>query len=126
MTKLERAVADLRADLGRDKGGLVKVFADQLEAVLDALEGAPVVEPEAEIRVVESFDDLFKDKNGRYFIGINVRCTKKLDAYPSVQIGDEGVVVRHNYNSRYVYGVRFEGFAYTNVNVTSDEIEVAG
>lgn len=36
--KLARAIKDLRADLNRDKGGLVKVFGDQLSLVLDALE----------------------------------------------------------------------------------------
>ena len=43
--KLARAIKDLRADLNRDKGGLVKVFGDQLSLVLDALEDTIPAEP---------------------------------------------------------------------------------
>jgi hypothetical protein len=121
-SKVQRAVTDLRADLARHEGGLVRVFADQLEAVLDALEGAPVVEPEPE--VVESFDDLFKDANGLWLLGLMVKTTKKVHAYPSLEIGTKGMVTGYNHNSSYIYRVQVADFA--TVSLARDEVTLNG
>lgn len=133
--KLTRAIADLRADLARDKGGLVRVFADQLEAVLDALEDKPDLVVKVDPKIVvsvpkeeDTFDigDLyasFKDYNGLWLLGLTVKATKKVTAYPSIEAGTEGMVVGYNHNSRYIYRVKFDAY-YNPVNMAHDEIEL--
>lgn len=130
--KLERAVADLRADLDRHEGGLVKVFADQLEAVLDALEGKPdltvQVNPKdvhvslREVSVVEDPYANYKDYNGLWLLGLTVKLSKPVNVYPSLAVGTFGRIMGYNYGNQYAYRVKFEG--YTTVNMSDDEIEL--
>ncbi len=132
-SKLERAVADLRADLARDKGKLVRVFADQLEAVLDALEDKPDLIVKVDPKVVVSVPKPdpkpkdpyrhFKDYNGMWLLGLTVKVAKKITAYPGIKVGTEGMVVGYNHNSRYIYRVKFDEY-FNTVNIAHDEIEL--
>lgn len=64
-SKLQRAIADLRVDVARNKGGLVRVFADQLTTVLDALEDERVltvkVSPKNVVSVPQSWDNVIRE-----------------------------------------------------------------
>lgn len=127
MTKLERAVAELRADLERHEGGLVKVFADQLEAVLDALEDKPAlvanpirVNPKELVSVPKDPYELFKNYDGLWLLGLTVKSTKKVSVYPSLEVGTPGMVMGYNENTRFVYRVKFE--EYGTVSMAYDEI----
>lgn len=81
--KLARAYADLRADIARSGPGLIKVFRDQLELVLDAL--APVQEP---VTVLEKDPD-----TSRINVGDTVELVKDVrhfgEHYP---VGTKGTV----------------------------------
>lgn len=119
--KVQKAVDSLRGDLDRWKGGLVKVFPDQLRVVLDALsEGVLVIpadEPEPEFAIgsrVELALDI------EYF---GVR-------YPA---GTKGFVVEIDESGEYRYKVQFDdplhrvGYEYRVIesqNFAAEELKV--
>lgn len=118
--------------MARDKGGLVRVFGDQLTTVLDALEhnaleDKPVltvkVNPKVVVDVPIDPYKGFKDYNGLWLLGLTVKAAKKITAYPSIKVGTEGMILGYNRNSRYIYRVKFDAH-YNPVNMTHDEIEL--
>lgn len=94
--KVQKAVESLRGDLDRWKGGLVKVFPDQLRVVLDALsEGVLVIpadEPEPEFAI-----------GSRVELALDI---EYLDMkYPA---GTKGFVVEIDESGEYAYKIKFD------------------
>ena len=85
--KLQRAIADLRVDVARNKGGLVRVFADQLTTVLDALEET----------MPEPVDDVIREGNRVVIVDYT------MDG--SIRNGMEGTVKKVKNTSNYPYRV---------------------